>query len=334
MDQILFKKLMAEKSDVVVDDLKNLVKDERALCARVLCYLAVVQKRRLFINYGFTDLFTFCRGYLGYTEAEAQNRKSAVFLLNEIPEIKPKIEDGSLSLTAITMAQTLFRRERQLAKPFTKEQKIEILKGLENKSTRDCKREIIKHSSEPVILKERIRILSETHVEIVLPLKKEMLEKVDELKDYFSNAHPNMTNTELFEMLVDRAIEEKRKAQARSRRTVSGAHEKISDSDRACCQKVKLNSIGIKEKPSSYIKAQVKREVFQKCANQCSHIDPVTNVRCQNKRFLEIDHIIPKALGGTSDLDNLRLLCRAHNQHHAIRYFGFKHMDGFINSIE
>ena len=37
-------------------------------------------------------------------------------------------------------------------------------------------------------------------------------------------------------------------------------------------------------------------------------------MRCTAKHYLEIDHVLPFAWGGGHDEDNLRLLCRAHNQ--------------------
>jgi hypothetical protein len=39
--------------------------------------------------------------------------------------------------------------------------------------------------------------------------------------------------------------------------------------------------------------------------------------RCQERGRLEIDHVVPVALGGAARPENLRLLCRAHNQHAA-----------------
>jgi hypothetical protein len=37
--------------------------------------------------------------------------------------------------------------------------------------------------------------------------------------------------------------------------------------------------------------------------------------RCNSKAFLEVDHIVSYASGGKTELENLTLLCRAHNQH-------------------
>ncbi len=42
--------------------------------------------------------------------------------------------------------------------------------------------------------------------------------------------------------------------------------------------------------------------------------DPVTGRKCESSHFLELDHLLAIALGGKTHADNLRLLCRSHNQ--------------------
>ena len=53
------------------------------------------------------------------------------------------------------------------------------------------------------------------------------------------------------------------------------------------------------------------------------------SAQCGEEEYekLEFDHIIPMAKGGKTRVDNLRLLCRAHNQHAADQAFGQAFMD-------
>jgi hypothetical protein len=56
---------------------------------------------------------------------------------------------------------------------------------------------------------------------------------------------------------------------------------------------------------------------------KCQFVDLETGKRCGSRYFLEIDHSIkPVALGGSNDLENLRLLCRGHNAREAVKIFG------------
>ena len=74
-----------------------------------------------------------------------------------------------------------------------------------------------------------------------------------------------------------------------------------------------------------YIPAQIKRQVWNRDQGRCTYLG------CCSKHFLEYDHIQPISLNGKSTLENLRLLCRAHNQLEAIQQLGFKQMDRFLN---
>jgi hypothetical protein len=65
--------------------------------------------------------------------------------------------------------------------------------------------------------------------------------------------------------------------------------------------------------------------------SQCTFVEQGSGLRCPQKTHLEVDHIQPRALGGDSSLENLRLLCKAHNQRAAIRVFGLRRMEKFIS---
>ena len=62
------------------------------------------------------------------------------------------------------------------------------------------------------------------------------------------------------------------------------------------------------------IPAAVKRQVWQRDGGRCSYVDRETGRRCNSRHMIEIDHILPYALGG-GDPANSRLLCEAHHRH-------------------
>jgi len=74
---------------------------------------------------------------------------------------------------------------------------------------------------------------------------------------------------------------------------------------------------------SRHIPAAVAREVYLRDGGECTFCAE-DGRRCGARRFLELDHVTPWAAGGESTALNLRLRCRAHNQHAAVRYFGSK----------
>ena len=65
---------------------------------------------------------------------------------------------------------------------------------------------------------------------------------------------------------------------------------------------------------SRYIPAPVRREVWRRDGGCCSYVDPHSGRRCGSGFLLELDHIVPFALGGSAEPGNLRLRCAAHHR--------------------
>ena len=79
--------------------------------------------------------------------------------------------------------------------------------------------------------------------------------------------------------------------------------------------------------------AQVKREVMARDQGACTYKSSITGKICGSKYQVELDHVIPVALGGLSTVDNLRVLCRNHNMHEAVRIFGADKMGNYCNEL-
>jgi hypothetical protein len=76
-----------------------------------------------------------------------------------------------------------------------------------------------------------------------------------------------------------------------------------------------------------HVPAEVVRTVWERDGSQCAFVG--TNGHpCESRDRLELDHVVAVARGGLSTVDNLRLLCRAHNQFTAECEFGKAAIDG------
>lgn len=70
------------------------------------------------------------------------------------------------------------------------------------------------------------------------------------------------------------------------------------------------------------IPLQVRDEVWRRDGGRCAFVGEDER-RCEETGFLEVDHVVPLARGGSSDdARNLRLLCRRHNLLEARRMLG------------
>jgi 5-methylcytosine-specific restriction endonuclease McrA len=54
---------------------------------------------------------------------------------------------------------------------------------------------------------------------------------------------------------------------------------------------------------------------------------------CDSTLRVELDHVVPRARGGPSTVDNCRLLCRAHNDLAARLAYGEDWMDTFTDGL-
>ena len=70
---------------------------------------------------------------------------------------------------------------------------------------------------------------------------------------------------------------------------------------------------------SRAIPAAVRRHVWKRDRGCCSDVDGGSGRRCGSRHLLEIDHVVPYALGGSAEPDNLRLLSAAHHRHRHAR---------------
>jgi hypothetical protein len=77
---------------------------------------------------------------------------------------------------------------------------------------------------------------------------------------------------------------------------------------------------------SRYVPAAVRREIWQRDEGQCTFADARGN-RCAERRFLEIEHLLPFALNGATLASNCTLRCRCHNVLAAEQTFGRRQID-------
>ena len=74
---------------------------EREVISDVVRYLAELDSRKLYLELGYSSLFSYCRGALGYSEGGAYRRIQAARLVRDNPEVYQKLRNGSLTLCAL-----------------------------------------------------------------------------------------------------------------------------------------------------------------------------------------------------------------------------------------
>ena len=319
---------------------KNLVQKEKHLTLQVLEHLSEIQSRKLYLQKGFSSLFEYTVKELGYSEGSAYRRIKAMKLCKEVPETKSKIKTGNLNLTTASQIQTFFEKQdkkskkensshllcsvssqRRIGASFRNStqlnnQKQELIKRVEGRSQKETER--LLSEIDPMISREKVRSLGGGQTEIKLVINLDDLKKAETLKNLLSHKNPNMSYTELFSLLVQMGIDKYDYSKKTTLKT-KPKQKSVPELKNVNKHKHKLNKKPSKQ-TTRYIPKEVKKYIWQRDNGRCSYICSETKRRCTSKHLIQIDHIHPYALGGSSKPQNLRLLCASHNQYRNKKY--------------
>ncbi len=274
--------------------LESLRGTERETTLKIIYHLVELERRKYYRELGYSSLFYYCTQKLGYAEASAARRIAGARCIRDNPELAELFLQGKVTLCSIATAAS------SIAKQVT--EVTEIV----GKSQREVQAIVAK--AEPVMAKpkEVIRPVvvaapaapllppmpAQERVEIRFSVPKEVYSEYEEAKAKLSNALGKSLSVEsVFAKLLELYLKPKERNSARGNTS------------------------------SRYIPRSVRREVYRRDGGKCAFVAPDGTRCCQNK-FLHIDHITPYALGGKTELSNLRLLCSAHNQLEAEKVFG------------
>jgi hypothetical protein len=75
------------------------------------------------------------------------------------------------------------------------------------------------------------------------------------------------------------------------------------------------------------IPARVKRIVWVRDGGRCTFVG-ASGHRCEERRFVQFQHVDPRALGGEATADKIVLMCARHNDYEGRLYFGRRRRDG------
>jgi hypothetical protein len=188
---------------------EKLVAQEREILVDVLRHLQEIERRKLYSALRYTSLFDYAVKKLKYSEDRAWRRVSAMRLMTEVPEMAEKLNSGSLTLTNIGMAQTLFRKEKMAGvKKWNRAEKLAVLENLQNQPKREAEKVILRFSSVAEVLSlDKIKAVSENQIEINFVAPEELQTKIDHLKGLLAYKFPTLSLAKLFDNLCELGLD-------------------------------------------------------------------------------------------------------------------------------
>ena len=320
----------------LLEGFSRLVDEDRHNTAALLAYIAEIDRRKLYLEHAFPSMFAFCTTRFRMSEAVAAKRIRAGRAAYRFPCILGMVARGELHLTGV----------HQLAAHLTEENYREVLQRAKHKSMREIEKLIaeispkpdvptliralpVKKSGEPLPLEPMeaspsIPRLSAAHpassrptprplplaprrYKLQVTIGEEARAKLAELQALLSHQIPDGDAGKILERALDALLAETKKKKAA-----------LTDKPRRSRKKSKPKTRAIP--------AKARREVFERDQGQCVFVDAEGN-RCPSKWQVEFHHRIPYARGGTHDVENIELRCRAHNQYEAELEYGVRFME-------
>jgi 5-methylcytosine-specific restriction endonuclease McrA len=305
----------------LLESLRSLVAQGRAVLARLLAHLVEVDERRLHLEAACPSMFQFCVQRLGMSEDEACRRIHAARLARRFPDLIARIERGELTLSTMAVLHDALTPANyaELVEAAAGKTKAEVQALLAKRSPMpDVPAAITAIPTQPPIPSlgvvnrpapaasggPQLAPLSESRHKVQFTASDALRKKLERAQDLMRHANADGDLAVVVERALDLLLAklEKQRLGRSSRPREPREHE------------------------SESISRATRRTVFERDGERCTFSDADGN-RCPATTWLELDHVVPRARGGTSDLGNLRVRCRAHNLLHAEQVFGRQHVE-------
>lgn len=319
-------KLCAFSNVEILDRMKQFKgTEDRGTADAVLC-LHEIDTRGIFRDAGYSSLFTYCCSCLGYSEGSAHRRIRAARCLQDSPEIYLLLAEGKLTLSALSEVSTVM----------TGENRETVLSMTQGASKREAEKIAVQFGAVERPKRESIRLyrvqlkpapadlFTAAAARSASPEKPAAPQVEERLSFSFDVSKEGAALYEQVKAMIGACsaaeVFERVLRDYLSRRQPREVRERTSPEKVETVVKTVSAKAGTRGVTSA-----VRREVFQRDSEQCTYVSP-DGVRCSEHHRLEVDHIQPVARGGSNEIDNLRLLCRSHNQLLAEQWFGREFM--------
>ena len=305
----------------LVEKLVQLVGEERRLTAAVLVHMGEVEARQLYLPAACSSMFVYCTRVLGMSEDQAFKRIQAARAMRRFPAVAAAVAEGCLHLTGVV----------RLAPHLTADNVEALVAEASGKSKSELD-VLLARLAPKADLPGRLDRVVGQQVLVPEPPGAEGVLEPPHPADGTARLAPLAPERFALQMTISEATQRKLlRAQALLRHQVpSGDLAEVLDRALdALLDKVEGRKFGKTRTPrparpctdGRYVPREARRQAAARDGMQCSFVAE-DGRRCEETGFLELDHVVPVARGGSATVDGFRVLCRAHNQFEAERMLG------------
>jgi 5-methylcytosine-specific restriction endonuclease McrA len=291
MDHIPASPALSGLSDAsLIERIHTLGELDRRLTVTLLLHLCEFDSRRLFETLGYPSLFAYCVEVLRYSEDVACKRIAAARITSQYPTVVEMLSSGKLSVSGLVI----------IGPSLTADNHEAVLSAAAGKSKREL--EVLAATLLPGRpIADRLKWINAEEVEVRFSADRKVADLLERMREISRHRFPDGRYGDLVEEAVELYLE---------------CHDWERDMLPSRRREAESNSRKI---PNA-----IKLTVWQRDQGRCTYVSQ-RGKRCSSKSWLEFDHVKPWARGGRSDTEeNVRLLCRNHNQLMARQEFGAK----------
>ncbi len=190
--------------------MRTLHTNENNLLQDILWTIKEIDGRRLYLEFGYANLFLYLTQGIGYSEGSAQRRIDGARLLHEIPEAIHLIQSGEIKLSQISMMQ---KTSRQILKTqnrkITTEQKKTLLSQLSNKNHSETQFAVSNFFQIPALQDLKKTMQADESVRLEITLSKELFEKIEQAQQLLSHSIPSGDLVKYLEFVTEKVIQAK-----------------------------------------------------------------------------------------------------------------------------
>ena len=160
---------------------------------------------------------------------------------------------------------------------------------------------------------------------------KAFMDKLQRAAEVSGVGHAGRDMARVLERALEAYLEKNDPRKRQERRAKRATQRALAEAGTVTAEAVAGDDAHRTKARSRAIPTSVRDRLLIRAGHRCEYRGS-DGLRCSERSRLEIDHIVPWGLGGTSRAENLRVLCCAHNRLHADRCFGAEFMDHKIES--
>ncbi|QDK45701.1 hypothetical protein DOM22_11355 [Bdellovibrio sp. ZAP7] len=288
--------------------LKSLVRKERMLLHLILEHIREIDARKIYLERAHSSMFHYMMSELGYSSSAAMRRLDAARMLNAVPSLADKIQQGDVNLTQVGELSRAIKEKEKSGFKVSDEAKIQILDQISGLNSEETQKVVALSLDVDLREPEKVRVQKDDSVHLSITLTREQYNLLTSCKDKAAHslqlADGDYSWAKVIEVVAGQYLDSKlfiSKTVKSSPNVTDGdaIHKDVNSSD-----VIKSDNKSLTLKTRRYI---LNRD---KC---CQYKDKHTGRQCRSTYGLQVDHIVPRWSGGTHAPANLQALCGAHN---------------------